>query len=187
MKRIIPIILLASFARAESGLESLGYVAAAFGLMSLIASYQLIYRRSGLDEQISKKAILLKRLQEETKEAQDKLNFLRKEAGEMESQAIAEIQKSTKMRGTNLEPDKLRKEYWDHLQQMGEISPDSRELRKLMVEKADLEHMVEMTKSKYLEWSMDEKSFNNIIEGYQRKIIELETKIQRLRVEKDGS
>lgn len=186
MKRIIPVLFLAGSASAQSGLDFMGYVAAAFGLMSLIASYQLIYRRNGLDEQIAKKSAFLTRLQDEVREAQERLTKVRKDLADMDGQAAA-VKKATLMRGANAEPEKLRKEYWDHLQKMDDMTPTNSELRKLMEEKADVEHMVEMTKSKYLEWSMDEKSFNNIIEGYQKRIIELETMIHKIKGEKNGN
>jgi hypothetical protein len=185
MRHIIPILLLAGNASAQSGIDSLGYVVAAFGLMSLLASYQLIYRKNGLDEQIAKRTALLKRILEETREAQDRLNKVRADLTAMDEQFTA-FKKPVVAKGSGAEPDKLRKEYWDHMQTVDEMAPTSPDLKKLMEEKADVEHMIELTKSKYLEWSMDEKGFNNIIESYQRRIIELETKINRMKGETNG-
>ena len=47
--------------------------------------------------------------------------------------------------------------------------------------------MIEMTKAKYHTRAIDEKSFSNIIEDYQKRLIEIEAKLRKMSGGDDGN
>lgn len=162
----------------NNSLESLGYVAAVFGILSLTLSYRLIYQRNGLDEQIAKKTAILKKLIEEEKKYEEAANRRRQEAAAVGQRLMSELKKTKEAVGSKGDKVGFSREYWDRIQTLGEMEEDP-QLNKLMEEKAEVENMLASAKARYLE--LDEKIYKNIIEGYQSRLIEIETKIKKIR------
>ncbi len=185
-KVALALALTAGSASAESTFDSLGYVAGIFGLLSLMLSYRLIYFSNGLDAQIIKKTAQLKRLQEETKKYETEIKKQREDgARSIDGRVESELAKAKDAASDRHRFEGLDKNYWQRIGQMDPATADSPHLKKLMDEKAEVERMISLTKLKYLE--MDKKSFDNIMEGYQRRLIELEAKISGIRGDRGGN
>ncbi|MBM3309447.1 MAG: hypothetical protein FJY77_04255 [Candidatus Altiarchaeales archaeon] len=79
------------------------------------------------------------------------------------------------------EEEHAKKIYWDRISStIGKTQPNSRELEELQNKKKDLEGMIELTKRKYHQRELDEKSFSDIIKDQQKQIIEIEARINKL-------
>ena len=164
------------------GIESLGFVVALFGAAALFLSYQLIYTRSGLDAQIAKKTQLLRKLQAEIQEREQILGQKRADAvRDLDPRVSSELKKAMAVAESRTKPEGFSKEYWDRIETMGTLMPESPEMKKLIDERDEVENMIALTKDKYLD--MDKKAFNSIIEGYQKRLIEIDAKINKLKAD----
>ncbi|MFH0862480.1 MAG: hypothetical protein V1875_05550 [Candidatus Altiarchaeota archaeon] len=179
-KKALAVMMAASSVSAQSDLDSLGFVAGLFGILSLILSYRLIYAKNGFDAQIMLKSAQLRKLKEEVEKYEADVRRRRKDASlDMDSRVSMEMHKAKEASDeAKCRFDGLDKNYWNRIGVMGQSASSSTDLQKLKDDKADVERMIAMTKSKYLE--MDKKSFDNIMEGYQRKQIEIDAKIKAI-------
>lgn len=185
MRKALTLLLLAAPASAQSGVESLGYIALALGILSLLYSHNLTRGKRGLEAQIAREKAILKKLRGEVQTCRDELEKHRIEAqAAVDEKTASEIRKAGESAHVMRESDGLRKEYWDRLGHMGVA--ENAELKKLLDEKQEIEGMIELTKAKYHTRAIDEKSFSDITEEYQKKLIELEAKIRKLKGEGDG-
>jgi hypothetical protein len=79
-----------------------------------------------------------------------------------------------------------KKLYWDRLPStIKKVSSDGEELLSLQNKERDLEEVIELTKRKYIQREIDEKSFSEIIKEHQKQIIEVEAKISKIRKKED--
>jgi len=189
MKRaLIFLTLAATSASAESGLESLGYVAFALGLLSLLYSYNLTKGKTGLEAKIAREKVLLKKMRKEIQDHKEQLDAWKKqESVEVDGKVAHEIEKaSTGVVHDRDDADGLRMEYWDRLGHMDSPTPEDPSVKKLVEEKKEIEGMIELTKMKYHTRELDEHSFSNITQEYQKRLIELEAKIKKQKGEENG-
>jgi hypothetical protein len=185
MKRIITLLMLTPCASAQSSLESLGYVALGFGILALLYSYHLTQTKKGLEAQIAKEKGILRRLQDEVTANQEIIERQGSEALRG-SRLSDEIKKTEGIITAKTKQDGLRKEYWERLEQMTSHTTEETELKRLLDERAETQSMIELTKEKYHTRAIDEKSFSDITGEYQKKLIELETRIRKLKGRKNG-
>jgi hypothetical protein len=119
---LLALLFLAPAVSAQVGVDSLGYVAGIFGMMSLLYCYQLIYKKHGLDNQIAKQTALITKLQEEIDERQHEVQIKRKQAGaNMDGRVMEELKKA--QAASDARKGELTKGYWDRIQQMSAIVP----------------------------------------------------------------
>jgi len=164
----------APLASAQSEFDSLGFVAGLFGILSLFLSYRLIYAKNGLDAQIMIKTLQLRKLKEEAGKYEADIRHHRQTASiDLDARVSSEMEKA---KGGQSRFEGLDKNYWQRIGVMEEPAQATSDIQKLKDEKTALESIITLTKSKYLE--MDRKSFDNIMEGYQRKLIEIEAKLK---------
>lgn len=181
-KGLFAVLLAGTCASAQSEFDSLGYVAAVFGAAALALSYRLIYAKDGLDAQILKKTAQLRKLNEEVAKYEREVKIRKEEASKnIDARTSSELERAKAVADGKARFEGLEKHYWERMNEMDRPSATKADLRKLIEEKAEVERMIALTKTKYLE--MDKKTFDNIMEGYQRMQIELEAKISRIRGE----
>lgn len=76
--------------------------------------------------------------------------------------------------------------YWDRLTStLNKVSSLGEELTQLENKKRDLEEVIELTKRKYYQREIDEKSFTDIIKENEKQMIDAEAKIAKLRKKQD--
>lgn len=121
IRRVAVVLLLAPTVSAQSNLDSLGYVAGAFGIMSLIYSYQLICARDGLDAQIAKRNAIIRKLDEDIKEKLTATS--RKTVDAKLDSRVAEEVKKLETASKTQDHNGMPKGYWDRMEQMENISP----------------------------------------------------------------
>jgi len=81
-----------------------------------------------------------------------------------------------------LQEQHARRLYWDRLAStITKSSASGGELAELEAKKKDLQDMIELTKTKYHQREIDEKSFSDIIKDQQKQLIEIESKINKLK------
>ncbi|MFH1054654.1 MAG: hypothetical protein V1744_01020 [Candidatus Altiarchaeota archaeon] len=165
----------------DSGLESLGVTALILGAIALVYAYRLTNTKNGLESQILKDKALLNRIRQEIKAERETLDRLRADAKQFLDDRVGQEMKKTGS-AKEVKKEGLRQEYWGRISQMSGKVEDP-ELKRLMGEKAEIQSMIEITKTKYHTRAIDEKSFSNITEGYQKRLIEIEARISKL---KDG-
>lgn len=72
--------------------------------------------------------------------------------------------------------------YWDRLAStISKTTPNNEELTELEDKKKDLQELIELTKKKYHQREIGEKSFDEIIKEQQKQMIEIDGKISKLR------
>jgi len=169
-------------------LQLFSYILIGISALAIFYSYRLSTAKTGLDSKIDRNKKILMRQKEELKANKGKL---KKQIGIMtsrqEKKMLEEIEKSKAITGMRKpRHDVLQKAYWDKIGKISETKVregDTMELEKLEDEHSEIKKMIELTKSKYYKRVIDEGTFNEITKDYQKKLIELESKIAKLKVE----
>ncbi|MFH1404272.1 MAG: hypothetical protein ABIH11_08395 [Candidatus Altiarchaeota archaeon] len=165
-----------------------------FGVLSVMAvfailySYRLTQGKSGLESRLRRnKEVLLK--QRDEIQANDLRISKQKEilSEQQERKVVGEMKKSMEKASTgHVHKETLRREYWDKIGRISEsmsTSTSESELKQLLEQQSEVKKMIELTKSKYYQRSIDEASFNEITMEYQKQLIEIESKISKLKSE----
>ncbi|MBD3389314.1 MAG: hypothetical protein GF416_09460 [Candidatus Altiarchaeales archaeon] len=179
-----PLLMLATTAIATAtpkdggmDLSTLGLVGFVFGILALLYTYNLTQTRDGLEKQIRQKKRALMRVSAELKEVNAELKARR---GDLDSILSSEVEKIDKVTANKPMSDGIKRGHWDRLGEMERTSTgEGSELGRLEEEREEIERMIEATRDKYHKRMLDEKSFSNITQDYQKKLIELETKIKK--------
>jgi hypothetical protein len=177
---VLCLLSLAGHASAETDISSIGYVGFIFGALALLYTYAQTQTKNGLDRQIRRDRSLLHRLKNEINEAKGDLEKIRFDTksitDEMDRDEIRRIEGAPK---NNKKTASLRGDYWERIDELShDAGHPSRQ--RLEEDKRDIETMIEMTKAKYHTRAIDEKTYTNIIEEYQKKMIEIEAKMKKL-------
>jgi hypothetical protein len=187
MKRtIITLFLLAPAASAQGSIESLGYIAFFFGFLALAYSYHLTSGKKGLEAQIARERAILKKLKLEVKQTGEELEQQKSKKILGQAQITQEMEKMKDAVDLNHSAEGFTRGYWSRLEAMGGTVPVKTELDKLVEEKSEIQGIIEMTKEKYHTRAIDQQSFSNITEEYQKRLIEIEAKIRKLKGEEHG-
>jgi len=176
--------------------EMMIQAAAAIILFSLLYNIILYSRMKHTILKLALQAALIKKLQgdfrvEKTKamKSENKVEVLSNYIAEQETlldkaPLTEEIRKARELIEEKYNKDTLRKGYWKRIETMG-IPTENPSIQKLMEEMNEIRGMLEITKIKYHTRAIDEKSFSNITQEYQKRLIELETKMRKLHGEYD--
>jgi len=87
------------------------------------------------------------------------------------------LRKRRVMRELEIERQKLERKL------ESEVEGAEDELTTLKKEKDRMEYMINLTKTKYHKRKLDEESFREIVRDYQKRLIEVETRIKELEIE----
>jgi hypothetical protein len=200
---ILPLVTLIAFSATVTAQNNTGHetecdentqivlaILGAIALLSIIYAYNLTQTSKGLESKIRRnKEIILK----QRAEIRSNEEIIRKQVGELtakqKTKVEEEIQKS-KSKTVSMKPhmhrDRLQKEFWDKLDKTGKIPSQlqaNTELEKLKEEYNEIKGLIDITKSKYYKRLIDESSFNEITREYQKRLIEIESKIAKLKKE----
>ncbi|MFH0862481.1 MAG: hypothetical protein V1875_05555 [Candidatus Altiarchaeota archaeon] len=152
-------------------------------VLSLAINLVLTLQKKRLNSEALKNDDSIKKLQTQLREDHTRLEaderrikaqeqFIEKQRKTIESGPIADGMKIARQ-GAN-----VTDRYWERIDKVGGPGDDPN-LDKLVLERDDINSLIELTKIKYHTRAIDEKSFSNITEGYQKKLIEIESKIKR--------
>jgi len=180
-RKLIILSTIIPCASAQGGLESLGYVAFIIGVLAFLYSYRLTSMKNDLEARIVREKAALNKLQAEVRTARKELEKIRRDALGPADQISNEIRRTEEAVGMKMKPDGLKEEFWDRLGQMREVKPEKTELDGLLEEKGEIQSMIDMAKEKYHTRTIDQQTFCNITEGYQKRLIEVEAKIKKMR------
>ncbi|MCX6695729.1 MAG: hypothetical protein NTU61_05490 [Candidatus Altiarchaeota archaeon] len=185
---LLTLLLLASTAtaQAQSTTEIIYVVIVVIAIASILHTYHLTQAKNGLENRLRTLKAILDKQRAEIDENEEKLAIQRAEIAKMiDGKVINEAKKAEQLKKSKKSSiDTLRMEYWDRLGQLEEPSPKKTEIEKLLNEKKEIEGLVEATKSKYVTEVIDKGTFNEIMGGYQKKLIELESRLAKLNEEK---
>lgn len=170
-------------------------VLAAIGLCVASLAYNLIliYQKSRLSFKLAAKEGLVRKMQLDLRERQDRLDADETKIEE-QNELIEEqrqlldtspVHEGLRKAKDNLETG-LQKRYWERLERLGNPAEDSK-LAGLYVERDEINGLIELAKIKYHTRVIDEKSFSNITEEYQKRLIELESKIKKVESEEEAA
>ncbi len=163
-----------------SNIQGFEYAIAAAALFAALLIYvlKLLSENKKLKAQLLRETRILKKQHEEISSEKTEIEKLRKNAAQTDPRTFEEMKKAQITRKNSAEG--IKNEYWDKIGKVTGGKPEDDELKKLTDEKKNIEEMLELTKKKYHTREIDEKSYSNITEDYQRKLIEVESKIKRL-------
>jgi len=120
----------------------------------------------GNAEELKRRATFLRETKERLKKRKHEL------MGREEQQILDEIKKISNLWKSRRE--RLEKGFWK------KIEEESNELKNLQEERAKVEELIRNTKSKYHKREIDEESFREIVKDYQKELMEITLKIDRL-------
>jgi len=173
MRREIVLLLLPSVASAESGMSLIGYALGAIGVASIAYTYSLHEKRRTLEKDIAAGTTRLERLKTEIKNAERIL----KENADKTKNLAREVDT---IEALKKESTGARRGYWDSILKAGAEGPNEKQLQALLEEKARMESMIEMAKGKYRHGMIDDTALKAIVEEYQKKLIEVEARVNEL-------
>lgn len=150
-----------------------------FGVCSLIYTYQRTQVKGGLEHEIRREKKLLKRLREEIAENRDALIRQRMELGEGDDAGEIAARMRESMDTSRRKASGISKHFWNKIEIEGSQEEVS-EVDALLDEKREIEEMIKLTKNKYHRRVIDEASFNEITKDYQKKLIEVESRIRKI-------
>lgn len=84
----------------------------------------------------------------------------------------------------------MRMEHWERIEKkFGEINPDSDEakLAELEDKKNEIQGLIELSRKKYHQRILDEQSFREITKDYKRRLIEVESEINKFEKKKENN
>ncbi len=168
-----PVLLMLPAASAESGLSLLGYALGAIGVAAIAYTYSLRDRRRTLERELAAGTARLERLKAEIKNAERIL----KEKTERNSGLAKEVDAIETQKKESAE---ARRGYWDGILKAGAESPAEKQLQALLAEKARMESMIEMAKGKFRHGMIDDNALKDIVQEYQKNLIEVEASIKEL-------
>jgi len=187
MKReLILLAALAPLASAQSTLDSIGLIGYVFGALAIIYAWRTTSAQGGIEERIGKEKALLIRIRQEIVSEKQTLERLRRDIKDVSDDKLKSEMKKADEKPTKKEQAGLRNDYWNRIDEISGGKADP-EVKKLTDERAEIQTMIEMTKAKYHTRAIDEKSFSNIIEDYQKRLIEIEAKLKKLSGGDNGS
>ncbi|MFC2154084.1 hypothetical protein ACFLRC_01195 [Candidatus Altiarchaeota archaeon] len=154
-------------------------------LASFYYMYHFYSRNQALEEKLSKERAKELELKKE-------LQASIEPKGEQKEQALEDISKIEEHRTYLASDDRHDRMWWKHWKKLeekhekekaDEISPEKK-AAELFDEKQKLEDMIEVTRSRYHKWKLDEESFREITRDLSRRIVEIEAEINRIEKEK---
>ena len=81
----------------------------------------------------------------------------------------------------------MKKMYWEKISESKvSAGPQESEIVELEKQRKELQDMVDLTKKKYHRREIDEGSFREIVRDYQKKLIELEAKMDEIKSSTPG-
>ena len=165
-------------AQQQSTTDILMMVITVIALASIIYTYHLTQTEKGLEHKAAELKKIIDKQRAEISQNQTLLaQQSRQLSKDVDSRVEDEIRKAEKLAQPKKQnTDPIRMEYWGKIEKMS-APASSINTQKMLVEKKDLETLIEITKKKYLERELDEKAFGEIIGGYQRRLIEIESKL----------
>ena len=164
-----------------STIEMICFVVTILGIAALAYSYLLTQTQDGLEAQAANLKRLIEKQRAEIRENESLIAKQREDLGKTVDWRVAEeAAKAGKLsQAKRQQPaDSLRMEYWKRLQDM---SFEGGEVDKLEAQRKEMENIIELTKTKYHSRVIDEKTFGEIVGEYEKKLIELESKINKAR------
>ncbi len=132
-------------------------------------------RAQDVKDELKRRAVEEKRKQLAKKPAPRTYEF---KEGEREELA-KEVERISKREKRSARGEKLRQEYWQKIDTvLGTDSED--ELTKFRSEHDHLKGLIKLAEEKYHNHEIDEETFREIVKDYQKKLIELETRMNRV-------
>jgi hypothetical protein len=160
--------------------------AVVLGLLSLGYNLALILQKKQLNKKISSKDGFVRKLQTELREKEqhlkdDERKILQQKQIIEEQRKLVETSPLTQqLKKTQGNQDfSMERRHWERLDKVGSPSENT-PLKPLLTERDDINGLIELAKVKYHTRAIDEKSFSNITEDYQKRLIELESKIKKV-------
>jgi hypothetical protein len=155
-------------------------LAYAIAVLALFGCYWLYSDRRDLKAALSDRETSVARLSMEVDSCRERIRSMEEKLsgevkGEMKkaTDALEASQKSTDVKG----------DYWDKIS--WDNDPKKSELNALADERDDLQRYIERAKTKYHSRAIDDKTFSHITEDYQKKLIEVEAKMEKIQSRKD--
>jgi hypothetical protein len=164
----------------QSGtLQILSIIGILFGILALAYTYQRTQTLQGLDAQILKNKRIILKQRNEIRENEDRIAQQKNELVESIEDKVRADDVKKHLEDPELHGEGLRREFWDKVETIAS-EPGKSELDKLLDQKKEVEEMIELTKAKYHTRVIDEASFNDITKDYQKKLIEIESKMRKI-------
>ena len=188
---IATFILFSASCNADNGniTEGIWIIPGAITLLAMLAIayiYQQISKEDGLEKRIKKNREILRTQMREIRENQEKIERQKKLLDEKEEKEVSgEIEEVVKGHASFRRGSRgIRGDFWDKLGRVGSSKEEEKRrklLRKgLREEREKIQEMIKLTKQKYHKKEIGETGFKEMINEYQRKLIEIEAKINEL-------
>lgn len=182
------LIILVTEASAQDKLaiEIIPFILIVITIAAILYTYRLTQAKNGLEARALELKKIIEKQRTEIQENESKLRRQKEELyASVDARTLEEARKAEGLlkskKPTN---DTLRREYWDRLGQLSSPSPRKAELEKLLSDKTSLESIIELTKIKHSTGILDNNAFSEIMAEYEKKLIELESKLNQLKDQK---
>jgi hypothetical protein len=177
---VLPSATSAAAARpaSASGYESwvIPILAVGFGFLMAYSRGEVLKSLSSSQARVKEQEETVRGLRMQLSEAQERLGRLSRQA---ESEIGDEVRKA-KAAIDSTRKESLQKGYWDRMDTMDQTGPAEKEMASLKAQKDEMAGKIELSKAKYHAREIDEESLKRIVEGYNRELIDIESKMRQL-------
>ncbi|HHQ45334.1 MAG TPA: hypothetical protein ENN13_04250 [Candidatus Altiarchaeales archaeon] len=188
VKRISPLFVLLNAgsvcAQTDAAIQPLFFAGILFGVLAIAYAYHVTQSKNGLEAKISAYKKVLARQRQEIEENEARIMMQRRDLGLADEQEVRKVD-SGMSRESRSGGSNLRDEFWHRLAKIDVKSKpvDLESLESLLNQKREIEEMIDLSKAKYHTRALDEEGFNEITREYQKKLIEIESKIRKFKEE----
>lgn len=167
----------------ESSTEIIAMVLIVIAIAAIAYTYRLTQTKDRLEEKIKNYKKIIDKQRTEIRENEETLARQREELSrKLDSRVKDEVSKTEKLAVSKKQgADSLRMEYWNRIAKLDTLTPQSTDVEKLENEKKEIEKIIALTKEKYHTRVIDEKTFSEIVGEYEKKLIEIESKLNELK------
>jgi hypothetical protein len=196
MAQVINLDYLVPYLPAWLSLQDLVYSAIILVCVSIAMNLVLLVDKRGQGVKVALVQAAMSKMQSEVKLKDQVLRKYREDVHVMrfqleeqkklleKTQFSAEMSRISESIDEKQRAFRVERGYWDNIDRIGDPT-SSPQISKLIDEKEEIQGMLEITKMKYHTRAIDEKSFSNITQEYQKKLIEIDSKLQRLQGDTD--